>query len=114
MISRPRRLTAIASAIGALAVGTPVTAAYADGSTGSPPASAVPTFNLPTFNFPQTPPATALPSLPSGTGLNFIPPKVGPIAVNIGEVIIDGKVISPALHVATPGVTLPPIAAAGP
>jgi hypothetical protein len=46
--------------------------------------------------------------------MTFVPPKVGPIAVNIGEVMIDGKVISPALHVATPGVTLPPISSAHP
>jgi hypothetical protein len=87
MISTPRRLAAIASAIGGLVVGTPVTGAYAAGSTSSP--------------------AVVPPSPPSGT---FIPPKVGPIGVNIGAIIIDGKVISPALHVATPGVTLPPIA----
>lgn len=90
MISTPRRLAAIASAIGALVVGIPVTGAYAAGSTSSP--AAVP------------------PSPPSGAGPMFIPPKVGPIGVNIGAIIIDGKVISPALHVATPGVTLPPIA----
>ncbi|HEX4680255.1 MAG TPA: hypothetical protein VH210_13740 [Gaiellaceae bacterium] len=113
MISTPRRLAAIASAAGALVVGLPVAGAYAAGSPSSTP---VPTFNLPTFNVPQTAPATPLPSLPSGSGtaMTFVPPKVGPIAVNIGEVMIDGKVISPALHVATPGVTLPPISSAHP
>jgi hypothetical protein len=109
MISTPRRLTAIASAIGALAIGTPVTAAYAGNapapSAGAAPTFTLPTFTLPTFNLPAglnfTPPA----------GLNFTPPKVGPIGVDIGAIIIDGKVINPALHVQTPGATVPVAAA---
>jgi hypothetical protein len=104
MISTPRRLAAIASAIGALAVATPVTGAYAAGSTSSGSAGAVPTFNL-----PLKLPANLLPRLPWTTSLTFVPPAVGPIVVNIGAIIIGGKVISPGLHVATPGVTLPPI-----
>jgi hypothetical protein len=114
MISTPRRLTAIASAIGALAVGTPVTAAYAGNaptpSAGAAPTFTLPTFNLPTFNLPALP-AIVMPSGPLGAGLNFTPPKVGPIGVDIGAIIIDGKVINPALHVQTPGATVPLAAA---
>jgi hypothetical protein len=122
MISTPRRLTAIASAIGALAIGTPVTAAYAGNapapSAGAAPTFTLPTFNLPTFNLPALP-ALVMPSGPLGAGLNFTPPaglnftppKVGPIGVDIGAIIIDGKVINPALHVQTPGATVPLAAA---
>jgi hypothetical protein len=109
MISTPTRLAAIASAIGALAVATPVTGAYAAGSP-TPSAGATPSFSLPTFNLPTTLPANVLPSGPLGAGLNFTPPKVGPIAVDIGAIIIGGKVINPALHVQTPGVTVPLVA----
>jgi hypothetical protein len=108
MISTPRRLVAIASAIGALAVGAPVTGAYAAGTTTTPPTFVLPTFVLPTFNFP-TLPANGLPHIILAPGLTFIPPAVGPIAVHIGAIIINGQVISPGLNVSTPGMTLPPI-----
>ena len=42
-------------------------------------------------------------------GLTFVPPAVGPICVNLGAIVIGGKVISPSLHVCTQGVTVPPI-----
>jgi hypothetical protein len=120
MISTPRRLTAIASAIGALAVATPVTGAFAAGpptpSPGATPSFTLPSFTLPTtFNLPTTLPANLLPSGPLPAGLNFTPPKVGPIGVDIGAIIIDGKVINPALHVQTQGATVPQMApVAGP
>ena len=50
-------------------------------------------------------PATA----PPPPGLTFVPPSVGPIRVDLGPTIINGKVINPGLHVLMPGVSLPPI-----
>jgi hypothetical protein len=37
----------------------------------------------------------------------FIPPKVAPLQVIIGATYIGGKLISPGVNVATPGVSLP-------
>jgi hypothetical protein len=51
----------------------------------------------------DTPPIT--PSAPYT--LTFVPPKVGPITVVIGPVIIGGKVISPGVRVVNPGIELP-------
>jgi hypothetical protein len=48
------------------------------------------------------PPATGLPA-----GITFVPPSVGPISVDLGATIINGKVIAPAVHVLTPGTSLP-------
>jgi hypothetical protein len=63
---------------------------------GARAATAPPAFTLPAFTLP--------PVL-----LTFVPPKVGPIRVDIGPTIIDGKVINPGLHVLMPGISLPPI-----
>lgn len=41
--------------------------------------------------------------------LTFVPPRVGPLSVNLGATIIDGKVISPGVSVSTPGVSPAPI-----
>jgi len=124
MISTPRRLVALASAIGAIAVAGPVTGAYAAGTTTPPPAFTFPTFTfptytlpaytLPTYNFPPltlpTVPANGWPSITLAPGLTFIPPAVGPIAVHIGAIIIDGQQISPGVNVSTPGTNPPPTA----
>jgi hypothetical protein len=119
MISTPRRLTAIATAIGALAVGAPVTSAYAAGTTTPPPAFTFPTFTfpshtVPTYTFPPltlpTAPANGWPSITLPAGLTFVPPAVGPIAVHLRAIHIDGQQISPGVNVTTPGTNPPPTA----
>ncbi|MDX6453337.1 MAG: hypothetical protein QOH16_3386 [Gaiellaceae bacterium] len=117
MSSAPRRLVAIASAIGALAVVGPVTGAYAAGTTTPPPAFTFPTFTFPSYSFPTyTLPPVTVPTVPAGgwptitlaPGLTFVPPAVGPIAVHIGAIIIDGQQISPGVNVSTPGTIIAP------
>jgi hypothetical protein len=87
MLSMPRRLAAVASAVGVLAVGAPVAGASAATSTGTVP--------LPAFQ------------LPSWPTLTFTPPAVGPIEVHIGAIIISGNVISPGMNIVMPPITVP-------
>ena len=81
-----RTISAAAVAAGVLAVGIPVASASA--ATAASP--------------------SVLPS-PPASALNFVPPRVGPISVDIAPTIINGKVVDPGLHVLMPGVSLPPI-----
>ena len=74
-----RRLPAASAVIGLIALAAPIAGASADTA------------------------ATPSPLL------SFVPPKVGPITVSIGAIILGGQVISPGLNVSTPGVSLPPI-----
>jgi hypothetical protein len=83
---RTRTLAAIAAALAPLALAAPAARAGAD---TTPPAAA---------------PVSTAPPL-----FTFIPPKVGPLQVIIGATYIGGKLISPGVNVATPGVSLPPI-----
>ena len=46
---------------------------------------------------------------PAAPWLTFIPPRVGPICVDIGPIILGGRVMSQGLHVCTQGVSAPPI-----
>jgi hypothetical protein len=61
-------------------------------------------------------------TLPTGSGapslqpaaFTFVPPKVGPISVDIAPIIINGQVVNPALHVLMPGVSALPISSTPP
>jgi hypothetical protein len=86
MRSTLKRLATTAAATGLLAAVIPAAAAHA--AAPHPPAA------LPSLDMP---------------GINFTPPQVGQISVDIGPTIIGGKVIDPGLHVATTGTSLPKI-----
>jgi hypothetical protein len=45
--------------------------------------------------------------------LQFVPPRVGPISVNIGAIIISGQQVSPGIHFTMPPITMPPIVFGG-
>ena len=83
---RIRTYSALAAAAGLLAVATPVSSASA---ATLPAASGLPSLKMPAFT--------------------FVPPRVGPISVDIGPTIINGQVINPGLHVLKPSVAPPPI-----
>jgi hypothetical protein len=87
MLSMPRRLAAVASAVGVLAVGAPVAGASAATSTTG-------TVPLPAFQMPSW-------------ALTFVPPAVGPIEVHIGAIIISGNMISPGVNIVMPPITIP-------
>jgi hypothetical protein len=80
------RFAAAAVAAGLLGIATPVAGASAA----------------------TTPPASGPSSLQSPIA-TFVPPRVGPISVDIGRTIINGQIIDPGLHVLMPGVSVPPI-----
>jgi hypothetical protein len=80
-----KRVATTAAATGLLAIAMPAAGANAD-----------------------TLPGAALPSLQM-PGIDFVPPKVGQLSVDIGPTIIGGQVIDRGLHVSTAGTSLPPI-----
>jgi hypothetical protein len=100
MITRKhaRRVAAAGILAGALAVAAPVAGASAAVDPAALPPGAM-----------QLPAAASLPPglLPSGSV--FVPPRVGPISVDIAPTIINGKVVDPGLHLHTPGTNLRPI-----
>jgi hypothetical protein len=82
-----RRLSAAAAVLIPLALAAPVSTALAD-----------------------TTPTASSPSAVAPPRIVFVPPRVGPLSVNLGPTIIDGQMISPGVNVVSPGVSLPPIA----
>jgi hypothetical protein len=85
MSSTPKRLAAVAvGAVGTLAMSTPSA-------------------------FSSTPATTATSGAPgiAVPAVLFVPPRVGPLSVDIGPTIIGGRVMDPGLQVSTPGSTIP-------
>jgi hypothetical protein len=100
MFAKRIRTAAVATATAGLLAALPVAGASA-ATAPAPAASAAPTA--------AAAPAPAGSLAPSGLLITFIPPRVGPLSVDIGPTIINGKVINAGLHVLMPGSTLPPI-----
>jgi hypothetical protein len=84
---RTHAAAAAAAAASLLALATPVAGASTDAAT----------------------PAADGPLSPQHVVLTFVPPRVGPLSVNIGPTIISGQMIDPGLHVLMPGISLPPM-----
>ena len=66
------------------------------------------------FALPAGASAATIPGGPGTPNLqlpafNFVPPKVGPISVDIAPTIINGKIIDPGRHILMPPIEVPPV-----
>ena len=61
-----------------------------------------------------TPPTATAPPALAPVLVNFVPPKVGGLRVDIGPVLLQGKLMNPGLHVLLqpPAIQWPPPSAA--
>jgi hypothetical protein len=85
---RKLRTTAVTLGLWLLVIAAPVTGASAAAATTAPATTTI---------------------VPASSALTFVPPRVGPICVAIGEIILGGNMVSPGLNVCTPGASLPTI-----
>jgi hypothetical protein len=97
-----KRLVAVTALLSALAAGAPIA-----GASASTPIGPLPPIRWTGQQF--TPPPAGSFTLPAfgplgPLSIQFTTPAVGPIVVDIGAIIINGKLINPELRVVMPGV----------
>ncbi|MDX6728701.1 MAG: hypothetical protein QOK49_3506 [Baekduia sp.] len=107
-----KRLAALA-ALGTLGVAAPLAGANAATAADLYP---LPIPHLVTGGSPNAAAALAASATtPSGPaalsplplGLTFVPPRVGPLSVDIAPTVLNGQVTDPGLHVLMPGASVP-------
>jgi hypothetical protein len=105
--------TGFAAAASIAAAGLGVAGPVAGASAATPPAaSGAPNVQLPA-NL-QPPANLELPANLQPPSSTFVPPKVGPLSVDIAPIIINGQIVNPALHVLVPGMSAAPITSTPP